>query len=200
MVGQHEGISIFCGIGERCREGEELYREMRDAGVMRNTVMVFGQMNEPPGRPVPRRPHGAHHGRILPRRRAAGRAAPHRQYLPLHPGGPGGLGPHGASALPARLPAHPGLGPGRAGRADLQHHHGGHHLHPGRLCPGRRFHRPLGVSYLQPSDGHPSSCPGSGPARDSTRPSISSSRAPRCSCPTSPASGTTASPRRSEGT
>jgi F-type H+/Na+-transporting ATPase subunit beta len=49
MVGQHEGISIFCGVGERCREGEELYREMRDAGVLGNTVMIFGQMNEPPG-------------------------------------------------------------------------------------------------------------------------------------------------------
>ncbi|MCE5281367.1 MAG: F0F1 ATP synthase subunit beta [Deltaproteobacteria bacterium] len=49
MVGQHEGVSIFCGVGERCREGEELYREMRDAGVLGNTVMVFGQMNEPPG-------------------------------------------------------------------------------------------------------------------------------------------------------
>ncbi len=49
MVGRHAGVSIFCGIGERCREGEELYREMRDAGVLDNTVMVFGQMNEPPG-------------------------------------------------------------------------------------------------------------------------------------------------------
>ncbi|MBN1141020.1 MAG: F0F1 ATP synthase subunit beta [Deltaproteobacteria bacterium] len=49
MVGEHEGVSVFCGIGERCREGEELYREMRDAGVLDNTVMVFGQMNEPPG-------------------------------------------------------------------------------------------------------------------------------------------------------
>ncbi|HEY0873551.1 MAG TPA: F0F1 ATP synthase subunit beta [Vicinamibacterales bacterium] len=49
MVGQHEGVSIFCGIGERCREAEELYREMRDAGVLASTVMVFGQMNEPPG-------------------------------------------------------------------------------------------------------------------------------------------------------
>ncbi|MGD0276520.1 MAG: F0F1 ATP synthase subunit beta, partial [Syntrophales bacterium] len=49
MVHRHEGISIFCGIGERCREGEELYREMRDAGVLKNTVLVFGQMNEPPG-------------------------------------------------------------------------------------------------------------------------------------------------------
>jgi F-type H+-transporting ATPase subunit beta len=49
MVGQHEGVSIFCGIGERCREGEELYREMKDAGVLPNMVMVYGQMNEPPG-------------------------------------------------------------------------------------------------------------------------------------------------------
>ncbi|MDD4340237.1 MAG: F0F1 ATP synthase subunit beta [Syntrophales bacterium] len=49
MVSRHEGVSIFCGIGERCREGEELYREMKEAGVLGNTVMVFGQMNEPPG-------------------------------------------------------------------------------------------------------------------------------------------------------
>ncbi len=49
MVGQHAGVSIFCGIGERCREGEELYREMKEAGVLDNMVMVFGQMNEPPG-------------------------------------------------------------------------------------------------------------------------------------------------------
>jgi F-type H+-transporting ATPase subunit beta len=39
----------FCGIGERCREGEELYRDMQAAGVLPNMVMVFGQMNEPPG-------------------------------------------------------------------------------------------------------------------------------------------------------
>lgn len=49
MVGHHEGVSLFCGIGERCREGEELYREMKQAGVLPNMVMVFGQMNEPPG-------------------------------------------------------------------------------------------------------------------------------------------------------
>jgi len=49
MAGAHKGVSIFAGIGERSREGEELYREMRDAGVLGNTVLVFGQMNEPPG-------------------------------------------------------------------------------------------------------------------------------------------------------
>src|SRR5271170_712826 len=49
MIGHQEGVSIFCGIGERCREGEELHREMKAAGVLPNMVMVFGQMNEPPG-------------------------------------------------------------------------------------------------------------------------------------------------------
>jgi F-type H+-transporting ATPase subunit beta len=49
MVGIHEGVSLFCGIGERCREGEELYHEMQAAGVLDKTIMVFGQMNEPPG-------------------------------------------------------------------------------------------------------------------------------------------------------
>lgn len=49
VVGEHQGVSLFCGIGERCREAEELYREMKEAGVLENTVMVFGQMNDPPG-------------------------------------------------------------------------------------------------------------------------------------------------------
>lgn len=49
MVSRHEGISLFCGIGERNREAEELYREMQEAGVLDNTVLVFGQMDEPPG-------------------------------------------------------------------------------------------------------------------------------------------------------
>ncbi|MCF7979931.1 MAG: F0F1 ATP synthase subunit beta [Chromatiaceae bacterium] len=49
MVGHYQGISLFCGIGERTREAEELYRDMRDAGVLDHTLMLFGQMNEPPG-------------------------------------------------------------------------------------------------------------------------------------------------------
>ncbi len=49
MVGRQQGVSIFCGIGERCREGEELYRDMKEAGVLPDMVMIFGQMNEPPG-------------------------------------------------------------------------------------------------------------------------------------------------------
>ncbi|MBP5353117.1 MAG: F0F1 ATP synthase subunit beta [Alphaproteobacteria bacterium] len=49
MVGRYEGASIFCGVGERSREGEQLYREMKEAGVLDKTVMVYGQMNEASG-------------------------------------------------------------------------------------------------------------------------------------------------------
>ncbi|HNT37798.1 MAG TPA: F0F1 ATP synthase subunit beta [Rubrivivax sp.] len=48
-VQHHRGVSLFCGIGERSREAEELYREMGEAGVRDKTVMLFGQMNEAPG-------------------------------------------------------------------------------------------------------------------------------------------------------
>ncbi len=46
---EHSGHSVFAGVGERTREGNDLYHEMKDAGVLPNTVMLFGQMNEPPG-------------------------------------------------------------------------------------------------------------------------------------------------------
>lgn len=49
MAGKHGGTSVFCGIGERSREGEELYRELKEVKVLDKTVLVFGQMNEPPG-------------------------------------------------------------------------------------------------------------------------------------------------------
>src|SRR5512136_2529886 len=45
----HQGNSVFAGVGERTREGTQLYREMLESGVMKDTVMVFGQMNEPSG-------------------------------------------------------------------------------------------------------------------------------------------------------
>ncbi|MGE0529620.1 MAG: F0F1 ATP synthase subunit beta [Bdellovibrionales bacterium] len=49
VVGRHEGVGLFCGIGERCREGEDLYHELKEAGVLEKTVLVFAQMNESPG-------------------------------------------------------------------------------------------------------------------------------------------------------
>ena len=46
---QHGGISVFTGVGERTREGNDLYNEMKQSGVLNNTALVYGQMNEPPG-------------------------------------------------------------------------------------------------------------------------------------------------------
>jgi len=49
IAAEHGGYSVFCGVGERTREGNDLYREMSESGVLKNTALVFGQMNEPPG-------------------------------------------------------------------------------------------------------------------------------------------------------
>src|SRR5213082_1589150 len=46
---EHEGLSAFCGVGERSREGNDLWLEMKESGVIDKTMLVFGQMNEPPG-------------------------------------------------------------------------------------------------------------------------------------------------------
>jgi F-type H+-transporting ATPase subunit beta len=49
VANQHGGISVFTGVGERTREGNDLYNEMKESGVLTKTVLVYGQMNEPPG-------------------------------------------------------------------------------------------------------------------------------------------------------
>ncbi len=49
IASEHNGISVFAGVGERSREGNDLYFEMKESGVLKNTALVFGQMNEPPG-------------------------------------------------------------------------------------------------------------------------------------------------------
>jgi F-type H+-transporting ATPase subunit beta len=49
MVAGYDGISVFAGVGERCREGHEMLHEMKTSGVLDRTVLVYGQMNEPPG-------------------------------------------------------------------------------------------------------------------------------------------------------
>ena len=142
MVGQQQGVSLFCGIGERCREGEELYREMKAAGVLPNMVMVFGQMNEPPGA-----------------RFRVGHAAltmaeyfrddEHRDVLLLidnifrfMQAGTEVSGLMGQ--MPSRLGYQPTLGTELAGLEERIANTASrrHHLDPGGLCAGRRFHRP----------------------------------------------------------
>ena len=49
LAKEHGGLSAFCGVGERSREGNDLWLEMKESGVLEKTMLVFGQMNEPPG-------------------------------------------------------------------------------------------------------------------------------------------------------
>ena len=59
-------IPVFTGVGERTREGNDLYHEMTDSGVINKTTMVFGQMNEPPGARMRVRFNRTDYGRVFP--------------------------------------------------------------------------------------------------------------------------------------
>ena len=102
---QHEGLSVFAGVGERTREGTQLYGEMEEAGVLDKLAMVFGQMNEPPGSAPARGPRRSDNGRAFPR---PGQRRPnvYRQHLPLFVGGRGSLRFARAHAFRRWLPAH----------------------------------------------------------------------------------------------
>ena len=63
---QHGGVSVFAGVGERSREGNDLWREMEESGVLDKVALVFGQMNEPPGARLRVGSLGADDGRVLP--------------------------------------------------------------------------------------------------------------------------------------
>ena len=154
---QHGGYSVFGGVGERTREGNDLWHEMADSKladgttVLDKTALVYGQMNEPPGRARARRPLGAHGRRVLPRRRGQGRAPLHRQHLPLHAGRLRGVRPSRPHPVGGRLPAD---ALDRHGRAPGAHHvddEGLDHVGAGDLRARRRSHRPRardGVRHL----------------------------------------------------
>jgi F-type H+/Na+-transporting ATPase subunit beta len=65
----HSGYSVFAGVGERTREGNDLYHEMEESGVIDKTALVFGQMNEPPGARLTSRTVWAHDCRRISRPR-----------------------------------------------------------------------------------------------------------------------------------
>ena len=193
LAKEHGGLSAFCGVGERSREGNDLWLEMKESGVLDKTMLVFGQMNEPPGRAHARGALGSDDGRILPRP-GPGRAAVHRQHLPLRPGRLRGLGAARADALPGRLPADAGDRDGPAA--------GAHHLHQARArsprcrrstcppttTPTRRRRRCSRTSTRPPR------CRARSPKKASTRRSTRSTPPPRSSRRTSSAMITSASP------
>ncbi len=100
----HGGTSVFAGVGERTREGNDLYHEFLDAGVIakdadgnptpEGSKVALGLRPDEraAGRPRPRRFVRPHHRRIFPRPGRPGRALLRRQHLPLHPGGLGSVG------------------------------------------------------------------------------------------------------------
>ena len=157
LAKKHGGVSVFAGVGERTREGNDLWLEFQESGVIdikdsakSKAALIYGQMTEPPGARAARRPHRPHRRRVLPRRRGQGRAALHRQHLPLHAGGLRGLGAARPHALRRRLPADAADGDGRAAGAHHLDQEGLDHLGAGDLRAGRRLHRPGAGHDLRP--------------------------------------------------
>ncbi len=134
-----------------------------------------------PGRAPPRRPDRPHRRRVVPRHRGEGRPPLHRQHLPLHAGGLGGLGPPRAHALRRRLPAEPRDRDGRAAGADHLDEEGLHHLGPGDLRPGRRPRPTRPRRPRSPTSTRRRSSRARSPSSASTRPSTRSPRRRRSS-------------------
>ena len=117
---QHGGISVFTGVGERTREGNDLYNEMQESGVINKTALVYGQMNEPPGA-----------------RMRVALSGVHRQHLPLHAGRLGGIRAARPYAVCRRLSADAGNRDGRAAGANHLDEEGLDHVRTGCLCACR---------------------------------------------------------------
>ena len=138
----HGGVSVFAGVGERTREGNDLIAEMSEAGVIGQTALVFGQMDEPPGTRLRVALSALTMAEYFRDVQKPGRAAVHRQHLPVHPGRLRGLHPARPDAVRGGLPAQPGRRDGSAPGADHLDPWSLDHLDAGDLRARRRLHRP----------------------------------------------------------
>ena len=134
----HGGRSVFCGVGERTREGNDLYLEFKEAKILENVALIYGQMNEPPGARLRVGLTGLTVAEYFRDVAGAGRAALHRQHLPLYPGGLRGLRAARPDAERGGLPADAGDRDGRSAGADHLDQQGIDHLGAGHLRSGRR--------------------------------------------------------------
>jgi len=132
----HGGFSVFAGVGERTREGNDLYHEM-----IESKVIVPDN---------PRRADRADAGRTVPRRIRHRCAVLRRQHLPIHPGGVGGVGAARPHPLGGRLSADTRDRYGHAAGADHLDQGGLDHLRAGDLCAGGRSDRPRARDLLRP--------------------------------------------------
>jgi F-type H+-transporting ATPase subunit beta len=143
---QHGGFSVFGGVGERTREGNDLWTEMKESGVLKNTALIYGQMNEPPGA----------------RARVGLSALTAAEYFRDEEGQDvllfidnifrftqAGLRAAGAHPLGGGLPADPVHRPGRAAGAHHLHQQGLDHLGAGHLRARRRPDRPGAGHHLR---------------------------------------------------
>ena len=151
---EHGGISVFTGVGERTREGNDLYNEMKQSGVLAKTALVYGQMNEPPGARMRVGLSGLTMAEYF-------RDVKHQDVLlfidnifRFTQAGSGGLCPPGPYALCCGLPTYIGHGDGRAAGAHHLYQGGIHHLCAGSLCACRRPDRPGPCHHLCPPGRH----------------------------------------------
>ena len=191
---QHGGVSVFAGVGERTREGNDLWLEMTESGVIDKVALVYGQMNEPPGARLRVGLSGLTMAEYF-RDEGAGRAPLHRQHLPLRAGGLRGLGAARPHAERGRLPADARDRDGPAAGAHHVDADGLGHVGAGDLRARRRPHRPgAGEHVRAPRRVHRRSR-GRSRRRGSTRRSTRST--PRRAPSTGPSSATsTTTPRR----
>ena len=153
---KHGGFSVFAGVGERTREGNDLCHEMAEsklsdgaAGALEDRARLRPD-ERAAGRARARRALGAHRRRVLPRRGGAGRAALRRQHLPLHAGGLRGVGAPRPHPERRRLPADAVDRDGRAAGAHHLDQQGLDHLGAGDLRARRRPDRPGAGDGVRP--------------------------------------------------
>ena len=139
---QHGGVSVFAGVGERSREGNDLYRELQESGVLSKTALVYGQMNEPPGARARVALTGVTVAEYF--RDEEGRDVLFfvDNIFPLRASQFGGLRAARPYAERGRLPAYPGHRPGRAGGAHHHHQEGRDHFRAGHLRPADDYTDP----------------------------------------------------------
>ena len=139
---EHGGFSVFAGVGERTREGNDLWLEMKESGVIDKTALVFGQMNEPPGARLRVGLSALTMAEYFRDVAGPGRAAVHRQHIPFHPGRLRGVRAARPHAVRRRLPADARHRDGRAAGAHHLDQEGLDHVGPGDLRARRRPDRP----------------------------------------------------------
>ena len=184
LAKEHGGLSAFCGVGERSREGNDLWLEMTESGVIDKTMLVFGQMNEPPGARMRVALSGLTMAEYF-REARPGRAAVHRQHLPLRAGGLRGVGAARAGC-PRRWATSPRSRPRWASCRSGSPRRARARSPPSRpstcrptTSPTRRRPR------CSPTSTPPRRSRGRSRRRASTRRSTRSTRPPRSSSPTS---------------